>query len=329
MGLFLNNNKQKNEIGHRLLSKPLLYIGLFIFLIFLSFILLIVGLIHFEISFSTRITFKNSSYTLNSIFTELKYIKELLMNFQTTILLNEEFIFEYEGNKYSIICDEIKDNFLQNSSHEIFVETSNCFPSVKSKVDDLTQGKAPSILKRIIKFQKDIEGKKFCDVLSETLDEIKEYKSIKDLRISKSVNKKILKEQCDIIGGDFNKEGISIAITGIFTTLNSMYNDFKRNKNRTGEFNLQLINDPNLLMFQVEHFHILSRIPLCYYVLGNKDISSTYYSVIENETIFLIIEVTLMSLGIIVYIYFVILYGREISSVDFFNKSILHMILFE
>ena len=108
-----------------------------------------------------------------------------------------------------------------------------------------------------------------------------------------------------------------------------MYNDFKRNKNRTGEYNLQLLNDPNLLIFQAEHFSILSRIPLCYYVLGNQDIISTYYSVIENETIFLFIEVTLMSLGIIVYIYFVILYGREISSVDFFNKSILHMILFK
>ena len=82
-------------------------------------------------------------------------------------------------------------------------------------------------------------------------------------------------------------------------------------------------------MFQVEHFYILSRIPLCYYVLGNKDIISTYYSVIENETIFLIIEVALMSLGIIVYVYFVILYGREISSVDFFNKSVLHMIIFK
>ena len=328
-GLFLNTNKPKNEIGHRLLSKPLLYIGLFIFLIFLSIILLIVGLIHYKISLSTRNLYKNSTNTLNSIFSELKYIKELLMNFQTTILLNDKFIFEYKGNQFSIICDEIKDLFFQNSSHEMFSETSTCFPSVKKKVDDLTQGKAPSILKRIIKFQKDIEGKKFCEVFSETLYEIKEYKKIKDLKISKSINKEKIKEECDKIGGDFNKEGISIAITGIFTSLNSLYNDFKRNTNRTGEYNLQLLNDPNLLMFQVEHFYILSRIPLCYYVLGNKDIISTYYSVIENETIFLIIEVALMSLGIIVYVYFVILYGREISSVDFFNKSILHMILFK
>ncbi len=328
-GLFLNNNKPKNEIGHRLLSKPLLYIGLFIFLIFLSIILITVGLIHYEISLSTRNTFKDSSSTLNSIFSELKYIKELLMNFQTTILLNKEFNFEYKGNKYSIICDEIKDNFLQNSTHEIFSETSFCFPFVKKKVDDLTQGQGPSILKRIIKFQKEIEGKKFCEFFSKTLYEIKEYKKIKDLRISKTINKEQIKEHCDLIGGDFNKEGISITLTGIFTTLNNMYNDFKRNKNRTGEYNLQLLNDPNLLIFQAEHFSILSRIPLCYYVLGNQDIISTYYSVIENETIFLIIEVTLMSLGIIVYIYFVILYGREISSVDFFNKSILHMILFK
>jgi hypothetical protein len=82
-------------------------------------------------------------------------------------------------------------------------------------------------------------------------------------------------------------------------------------------------------MFQIENFHVLSRLPLIYYVLANEDILSSYHSVIKGETIFLVFEVLLMLLGIVVYFYFVILYGREVSSVDFFNKCTLHMILFK
>ena len=320
------NKTQSEQIGHKLLSKPLLYIGLFIFLNFLSITLLIVGLTHFKITSDSRKTFKKMTYTLNSLFNEMKYIKDLLMNFEMTVLLNEEFKYDYRGNEYSNICDEAKLNI---ETHEVFTETSICFPNEKSIVDGIIQGKSPKMLKRIIKFQQSIEGKNFCQSFVDHLDSIKDYFSVKDLRLTKRINKEEVFNQCRIIGGELNNEGLSIAITGMYTTLNSMYNDFKSNKNRSENFNFELLNDKNLLMFQIENFHVLSRLPLIYYVLANKDILSSYHSVIKGETIFLVFEVLLMLLGIVVYFYFVILYGREVSSVDFFNKCTLHMILFK
>jgi hypothetical protein len=256
----------------------------------------------------------------------MKYIKDLLMNFEMTVLLNEEFKYDYRGNEYTNICDEAK---LNKETHEIFTETSICFPNEKSIVDGIIQGKSPKMLKRIIKFQQSTEGKNFCQSFVYHLDSIKDYFSVKDLRLTKRINKEEVFTQCKIIGGELNNEGLSIAITGMYTTLNSMYNDFKSNKNRSENFNYELLNDKNILMFQIENFHVLSRLPLIYYVLANKDILSSYHSVINGETIFLVIEVLLMLLGIVVYFYFVILYGREVSSVDFFNKCILHMILFK
>ena len=82
-------------------------------------------------------------------------------------------------------------------------------------------------------------------------------------------------------------------------------------------------------MFQAENYFILSKIPFIYYVLCIEDIINAFNIFVHNDIIFFVIEVFLMMTGIIIYFYFVILYGREISIVDFFNKCILHMILFE
>ncbi len=325
-----NKNNQSEQIGHRLLSKPLLYIGLFIFLIFLSITLIIIGFIHFEVSFDTRKTFRKVSSVINCIFLEQKFLKELLMNFQTSILLNEVFTFEFQGNEFISSCKELNsiyDNEIH--VHEIFLETSICFPNIKKGVDDLTQGKAPSVLKRIINFQNQIDSKNFCETLSETSLSIKNNKLVKELKIAQNISKEEILDDCVRIGGDLNKEGLSTVITGIYTTLNSLYNDFKENKNRNEEYNYQLINEPNLLMFQIEYNQIFTRISICYYVLAHQDIMSFYKSVVKNESIFFFVEIVLMFLGIIVYFYFVVLYGREINTVDFFNKCTLHMILFK
>ena len=256
------------------------------------------------------------------------------MNYETSILLNKEFSFNYSISELIIGCSQLKELYSYNlknniSYHEIFIETSMCFATIKKQVDKIIQGNVPSILKKTIKFQEEISGKNFCYSFTEKLFDIKDNKYVKNLKLSQDLNKSLIFEECKKIGGDFNKEGLSIAITSMYTTLNSFYNEFKDNNNRSEEYNFKLLNDKNILMFQAENYFILSKIPFIYYVLCIEDIINAFNIFVHNDIIFFVIEVFLMMTGIIIYFYFVILYGREISIVDFFNKCILHMILFE
>ena len=61
----------------------------------------------------------------------------------------------------------------------------------------------------------------------------------------------------------------------------------------------------------------------------NKDLEYIHKFAIEMEIILLSLQFLISFFIILVYILNVIKYRDEITSVEFFNKSILHMILFE
>ena len=56
---------------------------------------------------------------------------------------------------------------------------------------------------------------------------------------------------------------------------------------------------------------------------------NAHISALTDETLLLLSQFVLIIITISVYVYNVIKYGTEIYSVIFFNKCILHMILFK
>ena len=72
----------------------------------------------------------------------------------------------------------------------------------------------------------------------------------------------IVKGQCENIGNGFNKEGFSTAVTSMYSSLNSLYLDFKKNENRTEESNYMLLNRDEIIMFQLESYYVFTKVPL-------------------------------------------------------------------
>ena len=68
---------------------------------------------------------------------------------------------------------------------------------------------------------------------------------------------------------------------------------------------------------------------ICYYLIMNIDMENAHISALRDETIFLFAQLFIIIIAISIYLYNIIKYGNEIISVQFFNKCILHMILFK
>jgi hypothetical protein len=115
----------------------------------------------------------------------------------------------------------------------------------------------------------------------------------------------------------------------MYNTLNILYNEFKDKENRTAKYNIQMLNDDNFVMMQLETYYIFSKMSICYYLIMNIDLENAHHLALRDEFIFLFIQLLIIIIAISIYLYNVIKYGTEIMLVQFFNKCILHMILFK
>ena len=68
---------------------------------------------------------------------------------------------------------------------------------------------------------------------------------------------------------------------------------------------------------------------ICYYLIMNKDMEYAHEIALKLETILLCLQLIIILSAITIYFYNVVKYSAEVSSIDFFNKCILHMILFK
>ena len=82
-------------------------------------------------------------------------------------------------------------------------------------------------------------------------------------------------------------------------------------------------------MMQLEAYYVFSKMNLCYYLIMNIDMENAHESALRNESLFLTLQLCLMIIIIFIYLYNVIKYSTEIGDIIFFNKCILHMILFK
>ena len=328
--LFEKQNNQINQIGHKPLQKPLLYFKLFLTLIICSSFLLIISLIYYSISINLVKSFNSIINTFRSVFANIKFITEMLIIYELSILENKPLSYEYEFTEYSFSCDALSYLYENNITyHEIFNELSICFPYFRPKVDEILLGACDKKLKNLMEYQNIIEGKNFCENFSKFIIENINDPKVKDLKIIQLMTYDIVKSQCENIGNGLNKEGFSTVITSMYSTLNSLYLDFKKNENRTEESNYLLLNRDEIIMLQLESYYIFTKVPIGYYIVMNKDLEYSHLYAIEIEVILLSLQILISFIIILVYLMNVVEYRDEISCVEFFNKSILHMILFE
>ncbi len=328
-----NKDLKQNSIsliGNRLLSKPLLYIELFLTLILLGILLIIISIIYYKYSFHLVDSFIIIMSTFRSLFAEIKFPNEMLLDLLMSILRNEEFKTLYESTPYSEICGSLKYQYDEKVIlHEMFVELSFCWPEFKPTVDTLILGLADKKMANLINFQFETEGKFFCENYAKFLMKNKDNKRLNDIKLLEDITYESILNECNHIGHGLNNEGFQTVLLSVYNTLNTLYDQFKDNKNRSEKYNYDLLNDDNLVMMQLEAYYVFSKMNLCYYLIMNIDMENAHKSALRDETFFLTFQIILIIIIIFIYLYNVIKYSTEIADVLFFNKCILHMILFK
>jgi hypothetical protein len=268
--------------------------------------------------------------TFRSVFANIKFISEMFIIYELSILENTPLTYEYEANSFSLSCQALDYIYKNNiTQHEVFQELSTCFPYFKPKVDELIIGTSDKRIKNLISFQRSIEDENFCkNYVNFLINNLGDSK-ISDLKINRYIEYEKIKRECELIGKGLNSKGYSTVINGMYTTLNSLYNEFKSNDNRTSESNYLLLNNEQVIMFQLESYYVLTKIPICYYIVMNRDIEYIHSNAINIEIILLSLQFLISLFMISVYFINSVKYRNEIYGVEFFNQSILHMILFE
>jgi hypothetical protein len=328
-----NKDLKHNSIsltGNRLLSKPILYIELFLTLIILGIILIVIAIIYYKYSFNLVDSFIIIMSTFRSLFAEIKFPNEMLLDLFMSILRNEEFNTKYESTPYSEICGSLKYQYDEKVIlHEMFVELSFCWPEFKPTVDTLILGIADKKMANLINFQFETEGKFFCENYAKFLIENKDNKKFNDIKLLEDITYESILNECNLIGHGLNNEGFQTVLLSVYNTLNNLYDQFKDKKNRSEKYNFELLNNDNLIMIQLEAYYVFSKMNLCYYLIMNIDMENAHESALRNESLFLTLQLCLMIIIIFIYLYNVIKYSTEIGDIIFFNKCILHMILFK
>ena len=334
----MNNSSTNKEIhhtpigmiGNRLLSKPILYLNLFLTLIIISLILIGISFIYYYYSLNLVDSFEIIMSTFRSLFAEIKFPNEMLLDFLMSILINEEFNTIYESTPYSEICGQLKSQYYDKiNRHEMFLELSQCWPEFKPTVDTLILGLADKKMKNLINFQFDTEGDFFCENYVQFLLKNQANKKLNDIKLLDDITYESILNECQHIGNGLNKNGFQTVLVSMYTTLNTLYNEFKSKDNRTEEYNIQMINKENFVMMQLETYYIFSKMSVCYYLIMNIDMEIAHKSALKFEGLFLFLHLFLIVITCFIYLYNVIKYGSDISSIIFFNKCILHMILFK
>ena len=252
------------------------------------------------------------------------------LDFLMSILRNEEFTTIYESTPYSYICGDLENQYKEGINfHEMFLELSGCFPSFKPIVDTLILGTSDKKMANLIKFQEETEGKNFCENYAKFLFNNKNDFRLNDIKLIKNVTYESLYNECKNIGNGLNNEGFQTVIISLYTTLNTLYSNFKDNENRTEAYNIGILNDKDFIMLQLETYYLFSKMSICYYLIMNKDMEYAHEIALKLETILLCLQLIIILSAITIYFYNVIKYSAEVSSIDFFNKCILHMILFK
>jgi hypothetical protein len=268
--------------------------------------------------------------TFRSLFAEIKFPNEMLLDFLMSILRNEEFYTIYQSTPYSEICGQLKSQYEEGvTHHEMFLELSQCWPEFKPTVDTLILGVADKRMKNLINFQHYTEGSYFCENYATFLSNNKNDKRLNDIKLLEDLTYESILNECKNIGHGLNNEGFQTVLVSMYNTLNILYNEFKNKKNRTAEYNIKILNNDNFVMMQLETYYIFSKMSICYYLIMNIDMENAHISALRDETIFLFAQLFIIIIAISIYLYNIIKYGNEIISVQFFNKCILHMILFK
>ena len=329
----IENKDNKNNIkyiqrGYKILDKPFLYFGFFLQLIFLQIIFIILAIIELIISKSNNNMFKSIIETRNDIFQQFNLVAEMYIIYIISILTNKELIITFFGSDLSYSCDEaykLKDL----KDKKIFNYINVCYPSIKKNVDKILLGKINSNLKYTRNFHLKINSVNFCDLYSDFLTKNRFDKSIPDLTYLQNISFEEFYNECIYIGNSYNSKGLTTAFESIVQVIQSEYKDFIKDLNNNNEEkNYNRLNNEYIQNIQIEIERILRKVILCYYIVFYWDYESIEKTVMRNVSLIFVISVIIIIISLVLYIYNVHIFSRDLKKIQFFFDCIKNTILF-
>ena len=324
-----NEKKMKYiQRGYKLLDKPFLYFFFFMELIFLQVIFIILSIIEIIISNSNNNMFKSIIETRNDIFQQFNLVAEMYIIYILSILTNKEIKITFFGNDLSYSCkDALK---LKNDNDKnVFNYINICYPLIKENVDKILLGKINSNLKQTTKFHLKINSVNFCEIYSEFLYNNRFDSSIPDLSYLQNNSLEDFYNECYYIGNSYNSKGLTIAFESIVQVIQNEYKDFINDLNKTNEEkNYIRLNNEYIGNIQIEIERILRKVILCYYIVFYWDYESIEKTIIRNISLVYSFIGLIILITMILYIYNVHIFSRDLKKIQFFFDCIKNTILF-
>ena len=111
-------------------------------------------------------------------------------------------------------------------------------------------------MKNLIDFQHKTEGSYFCENYAKFLNDNKNDRRLNDIKLLEDITNDSILNECRKIGHGLNNESFQTVLVSMYTTLNTLYKEFKNNSNRTPEYNIEMLNNDNFVMMQLETHYI-------------------------------------------------------------------------
>ena len=297
-------------------------------LIFLQVIFIILSIIEIIISNSNNNMFKSIIETRNDIFQQFNLVAEMYIIYMLSILTNKEIKITIFGNDLSYSCkDALK---LKNDNNKnVFNYINICYPLIKENVDKILLGKINSNLKQTTKFHLKINSVNFCEIYSEFLYNNRFDSSIPDLSYLQDNSLEDFYNECYYIGNSYNSKGLTIAFESIVQVIQNEYKDFINDLNNTNEEkNYIRLNNEYIGNIQIEIERILRKVILCYYIVFYWDYESIEKTIIRNISLVYSFIGLIILITMILYIYNVHIFSRDLKKIQFFFDCIKNTILF-
>jgi len=220
-----NNKKEEepfdfNKNGNKILQRPIAYLSFFLTILLLLLIFLVITIIQVIISKKDCKDLKNISTIRDNIFGVLKYQAQFLIDYEFTILYNEEITVNYKGIVNSYSCDEMKDG---NTYRYVFNDLVNCYQKLFETAKQIINRKDSKSLKEFNSLYQKLDTKKFCHYYGKYIIDFIDMDITPKLTYLEENSYDILYNECYNIGNGLNTEGLNTAFSTCHDSIISYY----------------------------------------------------------------------------------------------------------
>ena len=135
--------------------------------------------------------------------------------------------------------------------------------------------------------------------------------------------------ECIYIGNSYNSKGLTTAFESIVQVIQSEYKDFIKDLNNNNEEkNYNRLNNEYIQNIQIEIERILRKVILCYYIVFYWDYECIEKTIMRNVSLIFVISVIIIIISMVLYIYNVHIFSRDLKKIQFFFDCIKNTILY-